>query len=413
LYYTVWNVYGSVSLVNTYNSQYGLYFNEINSVNQYSSMTINAYYAVYINDPLIWNQYGNLSISSTYAAIYCSGPATVEWKQFGSVSITITNGYYGIYLEEITWVQLGDVTINSPSPGGVSTRYGIYSSTYVEWIQNGTVTITGSYSNNDGVLYLSDETSWLQTGMVNVTASENTYGIYVYYSDWQQDGEVYVDASPAGATGIYLEETSWVSNNNSYITLSNQSAVGIYVYSDSVWSTGYIPIFTGGSPGNLVQCSSDSTIASLPTALGADNTDGTCEITYLPELTIGQPQVVSYSSGGKTANFNVVATLSQPAPVAFTAGAVVSGSLASLVGLSGNGFSFAAGATTATLYGNATFTDTVFYCGGSASLTVAPSDQYYVIGPNNTFALTFPQSTPSSANKLVASLATRALAFFL
>jgi len=418
IYAITWNLYGSLTITNIAEGATGVYI-DLSILNQYGELTVSASSGVFMNDPGIWNQYGSASIVSNNYCVQMNSGYGFAWNQFGSANLTVIDADEAVYISYGLWNQQGDTTIDSPSEGSSNyhSTYAIYINYFSEWIQNGSVTITGSYSST--LIYLGgSDATWQQSGTVTLMTSPNTYGIYFNNAFWQQNGEVYIDASATGSTAVYVYEmTVWNSNNNTFITLSNSSKSGVYVSRDSGWNLQYSPVFSGGIQSYIIQCNLNSIISGLPIGTSV-NTDSSspCEITYLPELTIGQPQLMSFSSNGKTANFNVMATLSRPAALAFTAGALVSGSFAPLVGTSGKGFSFAAGATTATLNGNATFTNAVYYCGGSASLTVQPSGQYYVIGANNTFALSFPESTPSSAGKLVAataavaSVVTRALA---
>lgn len=241
-----------------------------------------------------------------------------------------------------------------------------------------------------------------------------TIGIYLYkYSTWEQNGQLNIDATASGATAIYLGYSVWNSNNNTNIALSANSTSGVIV-SGATWNLQYSPVFSGPFQGSKAQCSSSGSILGMPTNITVNNTNpaSPCKITYLPELTIGQPKVMS--TKGRTSTFSINATLSTASATAFTAKATVSGSLALLVHTNSNGFQFTPGTTVATLYGTSNFTDAVYYCGGSASLSVQPSENY-IIGMANTVTLSFPEVMPSSASKItstVASLLMQVLASF-
>jgi len=117
--------------------------------------------------------------------------------------------------------------------------------------------------------------------------------------------------------------TVWNLNNSTFITLNNNSKLGVYASSYSGWNLQYSPVFSGGIQGYIIQCNLYSIISGLPIDTSVNTYSSyPCKMTYLPELTISQPQLMLFSSNGKTANFNSMATLSQPAALAFTAGAL-------------------------------------------------------------------------------------------
>jgi len=413
LYAITWNLYGSLTITSHYEGGTGVEF-YTSIMNQYGPLTVNASYGVYAGYSGFWNQYGSASSMSNYACVYMAGDE-FTWNQFGSATFTPTDASYGAYWETGTWNQQGDLTINSPASTdgtpGVCSDYAIYFDEYTEWIQNGSATITGSYC--DYGIY-PHYTNWEQNGLVMLMVSPHTTGIYLYdYSTWEQNGQLNIDATASGATAIYLTNSLWNSNNNTNIALSTNSESGVIV-SGATWNLQYSPVFSGPFQGSKAQCSSSGSILGMPTNITVNNTNpaSPCEITYLPELTIGQPKVMS--TNGRTSTFSINATLSTASATAFTAKATVSGSLALLVHTNSNGFQFTPGTTVATLYGTSNFTDAVYYCGGSASLSVQPSENY-IIGMANTVTLSFPEVMPSSASKItstVASLLMQVLASF-
>jgi len=403
-----WNCYGSLTI--TSNSQHGdgvvQFYTSI--INQYGPLILNASSAngVYAGYSGFWNQYGSASIKSNDACIFIED-YEFTWNQFGSATLTPTNALYGVYWYTGTWNQQGDLTINSPPPidgtPGYCSKYAIYFGGFTEWIQNGSTTITGSYC--DCGIYSYQYNNWEQNGIVMLMVSPSTTGIhFLEYSTWEQNGQVNIDATASEATAISLQYYSvWNSNNNTNITLSASSTLGVNI-STSSWDLQYSPVFTGPFQGDKAQCSGNGFILGMPMSITVNNTDPTspCQITYLPELTIGQPQVVS--TNGKTAIFSINASLSTASATAFTADATLRGSLAFLVHTNSNGFQFKAGTTVATLYGNSTFTNAVYYCGGSVSLSVQPSENY-VIGMANTVMLSFSEVVPSSATKITSTAA--------
>lgn len=113
-------------------------------------------------------------------------------------------------------------------------------------------------------------------------------GIELYYTTWEQDGELHIDSSARGSTAISQDNYNmWNSRNNIYLNLSDVSS-GIDLEGSNEWNLQYDIIVTNGIAGQIVDCeisSNDvSVISGYPLGLDYSASTNTYQLTCIDSI---------------------------------------------------------------------------------------------------------------------------------